>query len=195
MKRRWLLLLAVASLLAVTAPSQQRRRKEDRPPAPSASGTARGPDLRFTQDGKDLVVHLLIEGPAVRQVVLTDYTIDDGKPGWDEPPIGVDKPRRPPKVALRYLVLVNRDLPGFVDKGLMMVPTPPAVRRQQRQEVIWRLPNYRGWGFRKEDATFTVEASRFEASAEQLRQALPRIKQTVDPWDQKSRGKAGTSAP
>jgi hypothetical protein len=191
MKRRWFLLLAVAGLLVAAAPSQERN--GDRTAASPANGAAKEPDLRFTEDGKDLLVHLMIEGPAVRQVVLTDYTIDDGTPAWDEPPIGVDKPRRPPRVALRYLVLINRNLPGFVDRGLMMVPTPPEVRRRQRQEVIWRLPNYRGWGFRKEDATFTVEASRFETSSEQLRQALPRIKQTVDAWEEKSRG--GSSAP
>jgi hypothetical protein len=184
-----LVLLAVASLLAATALSQNR--KEDR--KASADGTTKGPDLRFTEDGKDLLVHLMVEGPAARQVVLTDYTIYDGTPAWDEPPIGVEKPRRPPKVELRYLVLINRNLPGFVEKGLMSVPTPPEVRRQQRQEVIWRLPNFRGWGFRKEDATFTVQGSSFEASSEQLRQALPRIKQTVDASEKKSKG--GTSAP
>jgi hypothetical protein len=135
----------------------------------------------------------MIEGPAVRQVVLTDYTVYDGKPAWDEPPIGVDKPRRPPKVELRYLVLINRDLPGFVEKGVMSVPTPPEVRREQRQEVIWRLSNFRAWGFRREDATFTVQASRYEASSEQLRQAVPRIKQTLDAQDEKSKGR--TSVP
>ena len=90
-------------------------------------------------------------------------------------------------MALRYLVLINRDLPGFVE-GLMTVPTPPEVRRQQRQEVIWRLPNFRDWGFRREDATFTVQESRFEASSEQLRQALPKIKKTVEDWEEKTKG-------
>jgi hypothetical protein len=191
MKRRWLLLLAVASLLAGTAPSQER--KEARTAGDAARDTPKGPDLRFTEDGKDLLVHLMIEGPAVRQVVLTDYTVYDGKPAWDEPPIGVDKPRRQPQVELRYLILVNRNLPGFVDKGLMRVPTPPEARRQQRQEVIWRLTNFRSWDFRKEDARFTVQGSRFETSAEQLRQALPRIKQAVDAWETKST--TGSPAP
>jgi hypothetical protein len=191
MKRRYLLLLAVASLLVSPAPSQER--KEERAAASSANATAKGPDLRFTEDGMDLLVHLMIEGPANRQVVLTDFTIDDGTPAWDQPPIGVEKPRRPPQIALRYLVLVNRDLPGFMEKGLMTVPTPPEVRRKQRQEVIWRLPNFRRWGFRREDATFTVQASRFEASSEQLRQALPRIKQTIEAWEERTKG--GTSAP
>jgi hypothetical protein len=126
-------------------------------------------------------------------VVLTDYTIYDGTPAWDEPPIGVDKPRRPPRVELRYLVLVNRDLPGFVEKGIMSVPTSPEVRKEQRNEVIWRLSNFRAYGFRREDATFTVEASRYEASSEQLRQAVARIKQMLDAWD--ARPKGGTSAP
>jgi hypothetical protein len=191
MKSCWLTLLAAMSLLAATALSQDRK---DGPKAvPPAVGSVAGSDLRFTEDGKDLLVHLTIEGPAARQVVLSEYTIDDGTPPWDEPPIGVEKPRRPPRVALRYLVLVNRDLPGFMEKGLMMVPTPPEVRKQQRQEVVWRLPNYRNWGFRKEDTTFTVEASKFEASSEQLRQALPKIKQTIDAWDERLKG--GSKAP
>jgi hypothetical protein len=125
----------------------------------------------------------MIEGPAARQVVVTDYTIDDGKPRLDEPPIGVDKPRRPPRVVLRYLVIINRNLPGFVDGGLIAIPTPPEVRRAQRQEVTWRLPNFRNWDFQKEDATFRVEETRFEAWSEQLRQAWPKIKKTVDEWD------------
>jgi hypothetical protein len=191
MKCRWLLLVAMAIVLAAAAPLPQR--KEDRTAASSANAAAKGPDLRFTVAGKDLLVHLMIEGPAIRQVVLTDYTIDDGTPAWDEPPIGVDKPRRPPRVALRYLVLVNRDLPGFMERGLMAVPTPPELRSQQRQEVIWRLPNFRAWGFRREDATFTVQGSRFEASSQQLRQALPGLEGTVDAAEKKSKGK--TSAP
>jgi hypothetical protein len=190
MKSCRLLLAAAMSLLDATALSQDLRAGPTVPPAP---GAATGSDLRFTEDGKDLLAKLMIEGPAVRQVVLTDYTIFDGTPAWDEPPIGVEKPRRPPRVELRYLVLVNRDLPGFIEKGLMSVPTPPEVRKQQRQEVVWRLPNYKHWGFRREDATFTVEAAKFEASSEQLRQALPKIKQTIDVWDQSRKG--GSKAP
>jgi hypothetical protein len=187
MKRRLLLLLAVASLLLATAPSQGE--KEDRTATSSASDTAKGPDLRFTEDGKDLLVHLMIEGPAVRQVVLTDYKVYDGKPAWGERPIGVEKPRRPPRVELRYLVLVNRNLPGFMEKGLMSIPTPEEERKKERQEVIWHLTNFRSLDFRKEDATFTVQASRFEISEEQLRQALPRIKEKVDGWSEKSKEK------
>jgi hypothetical protein len=190
MKNCWLILLAALSLLAATALSQDRKAGPTVPPPP---GAATGSDLRFTEDGSDLLAKLTIEGPAVRQVVLTDYTIFDGTPAWDEPPIGVEKPRRPPHVHLRYLVLVNRDLPGFIEKGLMSVPTPPEVRKQQSQEVIWRMTNYRNWGFRREDATFTVEASRYEASSEQLRQALPKIKQTINVWDQSRKG--GSKAP
>ena len=187
MKRPWLLLLVVASLLASSGSSQER--KEGRTAAPSAEGAPKEPDLRFTEEGKDLLVSLLIEGPAARQVVLTDYSIDDGRPAWDEPPIGVDKPRRPPKVELRYLVLINRDLPGFVDKGLMSIPTPLEVRKQQRQEVVWRLSNFRGFGFRREDAKFRVTASNFEAKSEQLQRAIPRIKQTIDAWEEGLKGR------
>jgi hypothetical protein len=66
-----------------------------------------------------------------------------------------------------------------------MVPTPPEVRRQQRQEVIWRLPNFRQWDFRRQDATFHVEATRFAASSAQLRDALPKIKKTIDERDRR----------
>ena len=186
MKRRSLLLLAVTSLLAVTALSQDRQgRKEDRTATFRARDKANGPDLQFEVDGSDLLVRLMIEGPASRQAVLTDFTIDNGIPAWDEPPIGVDKPRRPPRVVLRYLVIINRNLLGFVDPGPMAVPTPPAVRRKQRQEVTWRLPNFRNWSFQKEDATFRVDAMRFEARSEQLRKLWPRIKTTVDAWDKR----------
>ncbi len=181
MKDRSFLLPVVISLLVAPALSQER--KEDRTAASAAAGKAKDADLQFTEDGKDLLVRLMIEGPAVRQAVLTDYTIHDGKPGWDEPPIGVDKPRRTPQVVLRYLVIINRNLPGFIDGGPMAVPTPAAVRNKQRQEVTWRLTNFRNCDFQKEDATFRVEATRFEASPEQLRQVCPKIEKMVVEWD------------
>jgi hypothetical protein len=189
MKSRWFLLLAMAILLTPIAPSQEK--KDDRIPAPCAP--AKGPDLRFTEDGKDLLVSLMIEGPAARQIVLTDYTIFDGKSAWDEPPIGVEKPRRPPKVELRYLVLINRNLPGFMEKGLMSLPTPQAERQKQRQEVVWRLSNFRGYDIRKEDTTFSVSGSAFEAWSEELKKAIPAIKQTVDKAEEKPKG--GGKAP
>src|SRR5262249_24093406 len=161
------------------------------PPPAEQKAKAKGPDPQFKVDGKDLVVSLMIEGPAVRQVVLTDFRIDDGKPTWEEEILGRKPVPRPPSGSLRYCVIVNHDLPGFMDRGLMMVPTPESVRKQQRQEVTWRLPNYRAWGFRKEDATFSVEVTRFETSSEQLRQALPKIKKTIDDADQRLKGKGG----
>lgn len=187
MTRRWLLPLAVLGLLVPSGPSQE---KKDRPPPPppAPGAAAKGPDLRFAEEGTDLVVRLTIEGPAVRQTILTDFTIFDGTPSWDEPPIGVTKPKRPPRVELRYLVLINKDLPGFINGGLMMVPTPEFVRKQQANEVVWRLPNYKNWGFRREEATFSVDATTFEAYSGQLKQAIPRMKQTIDTAAERSKG-------
>jgi hypothetical protein len=186
MTRCFLFVPAVSFLFATVVPAQES--KMETAVRCTAHGAAKGPEIRFAVVGKDLVVRIVIEGPANRQIVLTDFTIDDGTPAWDEPPIGVTKPRRPPRVTLRYLVLINRDLPGFMDKGLMMVPTPPEIRRQQRQEVAWRLPNYPAWGFRREDATFTIQASSFDVSSEQLRQAIPRMKQTIAANDERLKG-------
>ena len=42
-------------------------------------GNAKAPDLQFKEDGDDLVVHHMIEGPAARQVVVADYTVYDGR--------------------------------------------------------------------------------------------------------------------
>jgi hypothetical protein len=194
MKLRGLLLLAVAGLLATTAPSEEKKKEGGSSDGPRAKAAKKGPDLEFTEDGEDLVVRLMIEGPKARQVVLTDCQVFSGKPNWDEPPIGVEKPRRPPRVELRYLVLINKDLPGFRE-GLMAVPTAPEVRREQRQEVVWRFENYRKWDFRREDATFTVQALEFDAWSEELAQALPRIKRTVDAVNEKKKKKGNGATP
>jgi hypothetical protein len=192
MKRRCLTLLAVMSLLAATARSQDG--KKGREAASPAGGPAKGPDLRFTEEGADLIVSLMIEGPAARQVVLTDYSVDNGRPRTpsfeeelysqvrDRRPPPQESPRRP-SVWLGYLVIVDTDFPGFSDGGLMAAPTPLEERVRQRQEVKWRLSGFRDWGFRREDATFRVEATRFETSSEQLRQALPQIKKLVAEGD------------
>lgn len=170
--------LAALSLLMTSATPQDR--KEEGKFVFRQNPDGKGPDLRFKEDGQDLLVQLTIEGPAARQVIVTDHSIFDGTPPWDEPPIGVEKPRRPPQVWLRYFVMVNSDLPGFMEKGLMTVPTPEFIREKQRNEVIWRLRNYKNWGFRKEEATFFVESGRFEASSEQWREAIPQLKKTID---------------
>jgi len=185
MKRHWLFLLAGLSVFTLSASSQdkEKAKKEERVPAPTGDGVVKNPNLRFEESGKDLLVKLWIEGPAVRQVVLTEYQVFDGRPSWDEPPIGVEKPRRPPHVELRYLVLINRDLPGFQEPGLMMVPTPPEIRKLQRNEVVWRLPNFRDWDFKREDAAFYVHETRCDASSEQLKQAIPRIQKTIELWE------------
>jgi hypothetical protein len=136
--------------------------------------------LQFSEKEGTLTVKLTIEGPASRQIVLTDARIDDGTPAWDEPPIGVAKPRRgPPQVYLRYLVLVNHDLPGFQDKGLMTLPTPPEIRKAGRQDVVWNFPNYRHWGFKKDDAKFHVSGVQFEAGSEQLKAAMATMQKTI----------------
>jgi hypothetical protein len=183
MKCRWLLLLAVMSLFTVSASSQDKTKdkNDDRTPPPPNDGGIKNPiNLRFIEDGKDLLVKMWIEGPAARQIILTESQVFDGRASWDEPPIGVEKPRRPPHVELRYLVLVNRDLPGFIEPGLMMVPTPQFVREKERNEVVWRLRNFRDWDFKREDAAFYVHATRYDATSDQLKQAIPRIKQTID---------------
>ena len=166
-----------ALLSAATAFAQSSDGQQLKPP-PAIEPDK--PQLRFTTDGDDLLVHLTIEGPAYRQAIITDYTVDDGRPGWDEPPIGVEKPRRPPRVELRYLVLVNQSLPGFDDGGLMSVPTPASERKKHQQEVVWRLINFHKNDFRKEDATFHVHRTRFAANSKQLQEALPKIKATND---------------
>lgn len=170
--------LLVIVLLAGTVQSEEPA--PEIPPALLAGGHYKSSDLQFIVEGKDLLIRLVVEGPAARQAVLTDYTIFDGTPPWDEPPIGVTKPRRQPRIELRCLVLVNESLPGFIDKGLLNVPTPQEERQRQAQEVIWRLPNYENWGFRREEAVISVEVTRFAASSEQLRNVLPRIKQTIE---------------
>lgn len=182
MKRPSFLLMVVISLFAVSASSQDK--KDDRTPPPTSEAGIKNPtDLRFAEDGKDLLVKLWIEGPAARQIILTESQVFDGRASWDEPPIGVEKPRRSPHVELRYLVLVNRDLPGFIEPGLMMVQTPQFVREKERNEVIWRLRNFRDWDFKREDAAFYVRATGYDASSDQLKQAIPRIKQTIDVYE------------
>jgi hypothetical protein len=145
-------------------------------------------ELNFQRDGEDLIVTLMIEGPAARQVVLTNHWIDDRRPSIDEiivrdlsdaPP----KTPGPPHVTLRYCVIVNSDLPGFVDGGLLSVPTPREERFRQRQEVQWRLRS-----FGKGKATFTVDATRFETSSEQLREAWPKLKKLVEQHEKAIRG-------
>jgi hypothetical protein len=152
-------------------------------------GPAKAPDLQFKEEGDDLVVRHLIEGPAARQVVVADYTVNDGRAAWDEPPIGVEKPRRKPSVHLVATVLINRDLPGFIDKGLMNVPTPHEERMRQRHEVTWRLVGFLKRDFKKEDATWTVEERRLSLYSSQWREALPKLQKTIDEAD--ARRKAG----
>jgi hypothetical protein len=190
MKLRPLLLVAVAGLLATTAPSQDKKEgKADPPSERSPAKVSRKEyewDLQFTEDGKDLVVRLMIEGPKARQVILTNYRIDDGQVPWDAPDF-VDRTPHPPRVELRFLVLTNRDLPGFRGGDRMEPRELPEVRKQQRSEVVWRLPNYRNWGFRRQDATFAVEPLYFDASSEDLRQALPRFKRTIDAAEERKK--------
>jgi hypothetical protein len=174
MKCRWIVPLVFVCLPAAAQP----------PGPPGKAGT--GPKLQFKEDGDDLVVQITIEGPANRQVVLTDYQIDDGSAPWDQPPIGVEKPRRgPPSVELRFLVLINSDLPGFHNGGLITPPTPPDVRAKGRQDVTWRLPNYRNWGFRREDANFRVVRTEFSAPSRDLRAMLPKVQKTIDEADRR----------
>ena len=173
MRCRWILPLVFVCLPAAAQPPG---------PPPGKPGTDH--KLRFKEDGDDLIVQITIEGPANRQVVMTNYQIDDGSAPWDQPPIGVDKPRRgPPSVELRYLVLINSDLPGYTERGLMTPPTPPEVRVKGRQEVTWRLPQYRKLGFRREDAIFRVVRTEFSASSRELRAMLPQVQKTIDEAD------------
>jgi hypothetical protein len=196
MKSRCWLPLAVISLLAATALSQDG--KKQRGTATSAGGEAKGPDLRFAEDGADLLVSLMIEGPASRQVVLTDYNFDDGRPRGEETPSfeetlyhpesrdrrpPPEERPRPPRAWLRYCLIIARDLPGFSGGGLLTPRTPPEVRMRERHEVKWRLLGFRNSGVRREDVTFSVEPTRVETSSEQLRRALPKIKKIVEDGD------------
>ncbi len=187
MPRRWWIMLAVLALIG--SATLQATTTATPPAAPTAAPPAEGqpkkPDLQFTELDQDLLVKMWIDGPATRQVVLTHFNIDDGKAAWDEPPIGVEKPRRQPRVILRYLVLINAELPGFAESGPLTPPTPPEERRKQRQEVAWRLPNIRQWDFHRNDAAFHVEGSTFTVAPEQLRQALPTLRKWVEGADQK----------
>ena len=157
---------------------------------PAAQKSApKGPDLQFKEDGDDLIVSHKVEGPASRQVIVTNSQVFDGRAHWSEPPIGVEKPRRKPSVYLRCTVLINSDLPGFQDGGLMTPPTPPFIRLQQRHEVTWRLVKFLKLDFKKEDASWHVEEQRLALSSDQWREAMPKIQKTIDADD--ARRKAG----
>ena len=51
------------------------------------------PDLKFMDGRKDQGVGVRVEKPADRQVILSVYTIDSGRPNLLADPLGVDKPR------------------------------------------------------------------------------------------------------
>lgn len=186
--RRFEILLVALLALPITAhlqstsepiPAQSSGSSAEAPPTPL--GSSQASELQFERDGKDLLVHMMIEGPANRQAVLTEYSFDDGMPAWDEPPIGVTKPRRgPPHVHLSYLVLVNGDLPGYHGKSTMTPPTPESVRREGRQKVTWRLAGFENWSVRQEDIEFGVGGSEFITSSEQLKDAITKLQKTID---------------
>lgn len=193
MPRRWVLLLLMITLPAAA--------QSPAPKTPPDGDKPKGLGLQFTPDGNDLLVRMLIEGPAEGQVVLTHYRIDDGRPRWDEPPIGVAKPRGTPRIYLHYLVIHNLEGPHFSDGGLMTPPTPEDVRKKHRHPVTWRLKNFKQHDFRHEDATYHIQAQGFEVWSDQLREALPQIQKTLTEMEKRRQnlkvpeGSKGSPAP
>ena len=116
--------------------------------AGEAGAEGKGPELTFAQEGPDLVVTAKVTVNNSPHVAWTSSFVNGSA-------------RR---VALRYVVVQNRDL---------------LVRSQKQVELRWRLPGRRHDGA----ADYRVEATHLDPTTDELKDLLPQLQQLAAQGD------------